>query len=121
MTGLSRSGPEASSSYFERKIREIFYLSEITWERAPDHAPSDVRSVIGAKMRLRARMLADEILDHPTLTETERRKDREHQVGAFTLRYGYQRYDLSVEGPPVYPALAGAAPRTLYTLVAQPN
>lgn len=115
MTASHGFGPESASSYFERKLKEIHYLADLAGESVPERAPSDVRGVVGAKMRLRARLLADEILDHPTLTETERRKDREHQVGAFTLRYGYQRYDLRVEGPRVYPALAEPDPPTLYT------
>ena len=64
-------------------------------------------------------MRAEGSLESWSITETARPEVREWRRGAFRLSFGYQRADLEVRGPPVYPSLAagphGLAEETLYT------
>lgn len=105
---------ESVQAYWRRKEAELALLARLAGVSLPATGAS-IASLIAAKGRLRAEILAREARRHSDLTETERRKAEIHRVGRFRVRYGYARYDLHVTGPPVYPVLP--PPRgTLYAV-----
>ncbi len=103
--------------YVARKRAEIALLANCL--EAPPPVPSlrNAAEVIDQKFKLGAALRAERSLASWAITETARPERDTWQCGAFTLRYGYQRADLEVRGPPVYPLLAAAgfAEETLYT------
>ncbi len=64
----------------------------------PDH-------VIDMKFELRSRLLAEAITSYPEIMETNSSPDDLLGYHDYRLRYHYQRYDMDVIGPPVYPGL----------------
>lgn len=107
--------------YLERKQAEIALLEGCLDGRVavPAGATSlrNVDEVIDRKFRLAAALRAERSLASWAITETARPERDEWRCGPFTLRYGYQRADLEVRGPALYPCLplAGHAEETLYT------
>ena len=100
--------------YAQRKRRELALLAGLAGV-VPSSVPDDPGRIFAAKGRLRAELLSAQARCHPDLTETERRPGASHRVGSFRVRYGYSRFDLDVEGPPVY--AAAPSPRgTLYAV-----
>lgn len=112
----SRLAPDVAP-YVARKQAEIALLSGCL--EAPFDLPAlrNAAEVIDLKFKLGAALRAERSLASWAITETARPERDTWQCGAFTLRYGYQRADLEVRGPPVYPdlAAAGFAEETLYT------
>jgi hypothetical protein len=104
-------------SYVERKRREIALLDRCL--RTPLHPAESVAAVVEQKFRLAALLKADQLLERWSITETARTPGQWTRVGPFAFRFGYQRADLEVRGPPIYPMLhrlrAGGHESTIYT------
>jgi hypothetical protein len=105
------------SSYVERKRREIALLDRCL--RTPLHPTESVGALIEQKFRLAALLKADQLLERWSITETARPPGQWMNVGPFAFRFGYQRADLEVRGPPIYPTLhrlsVGCRESTIYT------
>jgi hypothetical protein len=75
--------------------------------------------VIEHKFRLAAAIKAERSLKNWSITETARPTSWGARSGPFEFSYGYQRADLHVHGPAIYPALDSASasvfPQTIYT------
>ncbi len=103
---------ESTAAYLARKGQEIACLARLVQQEGrrpsslPDMPLDNTGAVIAAKAALRAELIAREALAHPGLTETDWTKRGRHRVGCFRLSYGYARYDLTIDGPPIYPNLA---------------
>jgi len=105
------------AQYLERKSREIALLDACLTTSLGLPAPASIDEVIDVKLKLAGALRAERALASWAITETARPPEEEWQSGAFTLSYGYQRADLDVRGPALYPALEskGHAVEALYT------
>jgi len=110
---------DADARHAARKAREIALLQRCLREPLALAPPQDVAAILAQKLHIAAVLRAERSLESWAITETARPAVREWQCGAFRLRFGYQRADLEVRGPPIYPALEadrpGFAEETLYT------
>ncbi len=107
-------------AYLRRKQREIGLLERCLGAAPRDTpAPCDVDDVLAVKLRLAAALRARHCLDDWSITETACAEPTSRTVGPYRLTFGYQRADLAVDGPPVYPVPSeGSSPavrETLYT------
>ncbi len=114
------NGAFASDTRHEaRKAREIALLQSCLHEPLMLPRPSGVADVLAQKLRIASALRAERSLESWAITETARPEVREWHCGAFRLSFGYQRADLEVHGPPIYPSLASGrhspAEETLYT------
>jgi hypothetical protein len=102
-----------------RKAREIALLQRHLRTRLALPPPSGTGDVHAQKLRIASVLRAEHSLENWAITETAHPEVHEWRCGAFRLSYGYQRADLRVQGPPIYPALAaiqgGLVEETLYT------
>lgn len=109
---------ETLHSYLDRKHEEVSLLNACL--RRPLALPSanSVSAIVNQKFQLAAALKAQYALDHWAATETAWAEGKDFCSGPFRFRYGYQRADLTVSGPPIYAALAALPPtflqRTLY-------
>ena len=93
---------ESIEAYLERKTTEITYLVQLLHKPIIAEPPKTVHEVVELKFRLRAFALSEAVCEHQNMTETCRTDEHEHRFGGYVLRYGYQRFDLDVSGPPVF-------------------
>jgi hypothetical protein len=102
-----------------RKAREIALLQRCLREPLKLPPLGGVADVLAQKLRIASAMRAEGSLESWAITETARPEVNEWHCGAFRLSFGYQRADLEVHGPPVYPSLNAGhhrlAEETLYT------
>jgi hypothetical protein len=105
------------AAYLTRKSRETALLNACLDPPLALREPASVDEVIETKLELAGALRAERALASWTATETAHRAIDEWQSGAFTFSYGYQRADLSIRGPAIYPAVEdkGYAVETLYT------
>jgi hypothetical protein len=108
---------EDVAAYLTRKSREIALLNACLDPPLALRAPATVGEVIDTKLELAGAVRAERALASWTATETAHPAIEEWQSGAFTFSYGYQRADLAVRGPAIYPDIEdkGYAVETLYT------
>jgi hypothetical protein len=104
------------AAYLRRKSREIALFDACLEAPLVRPAPSGIDEVIDTKLALAGAVRAQRSLASWAVTETAQPASEAWQSGAFTFSYGYQRADLAIRGPPIYPALQdkGYAVETLY-------
>lgn len=108
---------ESLSSYLDRKFQEIALLDSFLAFPPKAPKPDSPAAVIEQKFRLAAAIKAESLLDRG-LSETARPAIASAASGPFRFRYEYQRADLRIQGPPIYPALSAPSAivhRTIYT------
>ena len=97
---------DTRADYLQRKGRELQILNDSLPEPAKDlpavHSP---QQALEHKLRLAALLRAADNLDHWRITETARQPPQQVDSAAHHFRFSYQRADLRVSGPPVYPGL----------------
>jgi len=81
--------------------------------------PKSCAAALELKFYLAARLKADQLLARWSVTETARPPSKREYAGPFAFSFGYQRADLEVCGPPIYPSLQRHSPgcheSTIYT------
>lgn len=117
-TGDAAFAPDVAHE--ARKAREIALLQRCLRDPLALPPLGSVADVLVQKLRIASAMRAESSLESWAITETARPEVHEWRRGAFRLSFGYQRADLEVHGPPVYPSLDtgrhGLAEETLYTV-----
>lgn len=108
---------DSNPHYMERKRQEIALLHSCLVAPLELPAPKGVAEAIDIKFKLAAALRAERAMQSWPVTETAHPTFAHYRAGAFRFSFGYQRADLSVRGPPIYPALASRTSRaqTLYT------
>jgi len=113
------SSAAVPADFVTRKEREIALLDGCLSKPLRLPPVSTPAHVLEHKLRIAAALRAERSLDSWAITETARPEVQTWRTGAYRFTYGYQRADLTVQGPPIYAALADAQPalaeETLYT------
>jgi len=107
-------------AYFKRKAREIEVINRCLQAPLALPSPTTLAEAVERKFRIAGALRAERSHESWAITETARPGTSRWSAGAFRFRFGYQRADLEVRGPAIYPdeasAHASAALRqTLYT------
>jgi len=110
---------ETLESYLDRKFREIALFNNCLASPFDLHRPASAGAAIEQKFRLAAAIKAEQALRSWGVTETARSPTQRATAGAFEFSFGYQRADLHVHGPPIYPSLCSptvdVVHETIYT------
>ncbi len=97
---------ENISQYIERKRQEFVLFDECLTSSLRLRAPNSIADIIRCKFRLAAALKAEHALGDWALTETDWAHAPVFRSGPFQFTFDYQRADLQVSGPPIYPGLA---------------
>lgn len=115
----ARQEPHADGGYLARKRRELTLINSCLSAPLSSLRPKSYAAAVELKLRLAALLKADQLLGHWSVTETARPPGQSKRAGPFAFSFGYQRADLAVDGPPIYPSLRWTCPgcrvSTLYT------
>jgi hypothetical protein len=122
---FARERPSARPSepvdvrHARRKAREIAILQQCLRDPLALPVPRGLEDAIAQKLAIASALRAERSLQNWTITETARPEVREWHCGPYRLSFGYQRADLVVRGPSVYPHLDARrnklAEETIYT------
>jgi len=107
---------ETWDGYFARKQQELSLLG--SYAGCAFSSPRTVDGIVARKFQLAAALKAQQAHAGWTMTETGWAGLDRHRCGPFELRYGYQRADLEICGPPVHaklPSLPREQISTVYT------
>lgn len=93
------------AEYLDRKRAEIaFWRSQLREPGAPGRVDT-VEEVLAAKLALRTRQMSEAVQDQERVTESNWTGEERLPFHDYTLKYRYQRFDLSIAGPAIYPCL----------------
>jgi len=110
---------QTDSEYLDRKHREISLLDSCLSVSLDPTRPGSIAAAIELKFRLAALLKADQLIKRGSITETARPPEYWGSTGPFAFSFGYQRADLEVSGPPIYPTVQrlgnGHGESTIYT------
>jgi hypothetical protein len=108
---------ENESQYMARKRREIALLDSCLGAPLAPAVARSAAEAIDTKFKLAAALRAERAMQSWPLSETAHPTIAHWHSGAFKFSFGYQRADLTICGPPIYPALASRVTpaHTIYT------
>jgi hypothetical protein len=110
---------ETLQAYLDRKHEEISLLNACLRQPLALPPANSIAAIVKQKFQLAAALKGQYALDNWDCTETAWAEGGGFRSGPFRFRYGYQRADLTVSGPPIYSALRSLPPgfmrRTIYT------
>jgi hypothetical protein len=95
---------ETPAAYLARKNAELAWLNRKLRTPLPQQRAEDPEAVVEQKFALRARLMAEAVEHFRYLTETNSLDDDVQTVPPFDLDYRYQRFDMVVRAPAIYPA-----------------
>lgn len=95
------------SAYLSRKRDEITVIEAALDRPPPGGVPTDMAPIAARKFQLGALLKAEQAQADWKFTETHWTRETELRIGPFRLDYNYQRADLIIHGPPIYPLPAG--------------
>jgi len=96
---------ESTSEYIARKREELAFLLAHAGANEDIAVSPTVDEIITMKFRLRARLMTRMIEEHWDVTESNWNAKEAVEFAGYTLKYGYQRFDLSISSKPMYPHL----------------
>jgi hypothetical protein len=99
---------ETFASYLSRKHREVQLINECLASPLDLRPAQSAGEAIEQKFRIAAALKAEHAFGDWALTETSWADADGFRSGPFRFNYGYQRADLDVKGPYMYPALQAA-------------
>jgi len=110
---------ESLEAYFQRKQEELLFLTGFLARPPGLPEPRSIEAVTEHKFRLAAALKAERALADWRRTETSWADDgRPYHIGFYDLQSSYRRADLTLDGPPIYGALADTGWREISTTYA---
>ncbi len=109
---------ENIKQYIGRKYQELVLFNEYLASPLMLRPPNSIADIVNCKFRLAAALKAEHALNDWALTETAWARAPVFRSGPFQFAFNYQRADLQVSGPPIYPDLAASGrvvDRGIYT------
>jgi len=94
---------ETPAAYLARKNAELAWLNARLRQPLPRTPAEDPSAVVEQKFALRARLMAEAAERYRYLTETNSLDEDVQALPPFDLDYRYQRFDMVVRAPAIYP------------------